>query len=502
MAVRAETMQGIVRGRQDGGIASFRGIPYSAPVTGAGRFRPPEPHDKWDGERDATVCGPVAPQMDALAQMFGTEPEPTDECCLYLNVYTPGIDDGRRPVLVWIHGGAFILGSGSNPGYDAAALARRGDVVVVSLNYRLGSLGFLHLADLDPGHPGTGNLGILDQVAALEWVRDNVAAFGGDPGNVTVFGESAGGMSVGTLLGTPAADGLFHKAIPQSGASHNASPRAHAAEIAEEFLRAAGVSTVDELRGISVEDLVQAQQSFVFSFFTDVERQVAAGPTMRLPFQPVVDHHVLSEVPIDRVASGAASDVPLLIGTTRDEWRLFQAMDMSDLDEDGLERRFAKMFGDAADASEVYRRAAPDQGLKDQFGAAVTDMVFRQPAIRLAEAQVAHGAPVFSYLFTWESPAMGGILGSCHALDVPFVFGNLDAAGLGLLIGDAAPQHLADVMQESWLAFACTGDPSNDLTGEWPGYDTDRRATMELNLEPRVLDDPESDRRELWTGVI
>ena len=491
--------QGELRGSEHDGVVRFAGIPYTAPVSGAGRFRPPEPRDPWAGVRDATATGPIAPQQDFMAAMLGTEPERQDEDCLFLNVFTPAVDDGRRPVLVWIHGGAFILGSGSQAGYDGAALARRGDVVVVTVNYRLGSLGYLHLADHDPALDRSGNLGVLDQIAALEWVRDNIAAFGGDPGNVTIFGESAGGMSVGTLLGTPAARGLFHKAIPQSGAAHNASTAGHAAAMAQQLMDAAGVADVAGLRSMDPQALIEAQAQLVLRPFGDPDGQSTAGPGVRLPFQPVVDGVVLEETPLDAVAAGSAAAVPVLVGTCRDEWRLFQFMDQGEVDDEVLEQRLDKVLGDGAAAAAVYRAALPGASAQDRLGAAITDLAFRQPAIRLAEALVANGSPTFSYLFTWESPAMGGILGSCHALEVPFVFGNVAGDGLGMLVGDAPPTGLVDVMQESWLAFARTGDPSNDVVGAWPAYDTVTRSTMELREAPAVVDDPESERRELWS---
>lgn len=500
--VTARVVQGELAGSAHRGVLRFAGIPFTAPVDGARRFRPPEPHEGWTGRLEATATGPIAPQLDFMAAMLGTEAEPQHESCLHLNVFTPALDDARRPVLVWIHGGAFILGSGSQAGYDGASLARRGDVVVVSVNYRLGALGFLHLGEIDPDHDRSGNLGILDQIAALEWVRDNIEAFGGDPGNVTIFGESAGGMSVGTLLGTPAAAGLFHKAVPQSGAAHNVSPAGHAAEVTGQFLRAAGVDDVAGLRAMDAEQLIAVQQQFAMGFFTDVDGQTAAGANLRLPFQPVADGAVLDGPAIDAVASGNAAGVPVLVGTCRDEWRIFQFLDQSDVDDAVLETRLAKMFGDGGAAADVYRAALPGAAPRELFGAAVTDMVFRQPAIRLAEALAAGGSPTYSYLFTWESPAMGGVMGACHALEVPFVFGNLETDGLGMLLGDAPPTGLADVMQESWLAFARTGDPSNDEVGAWPTYDPDSRLTMELNEATAVLEDPEAERRELWSDLL
>jgi para-nitrobenzyl esterase len=496
------TAQGLVAGTEHDGVIRFAGIPYAAPTSGPGRFRAPQPAEPWSGVRAATTYGPVAPQQDMFAAMLGMDPEPQDEACLYLNVFTPAVDDSRRPVMVWIHGGAFVLGSGSNPGYDGASLAKRGDVVVVTINYRLGALGFLHLAELSDDYPEAGNLGILDQIAALRWVQENIEAFGGDPGNVTIFGESAGGMSVGTLLGTPAARGLFHKAIPQSGGAHNTSPVGHAAEITQSFLAASGVATVEELVALPLEQLLACQQEFVTLFFTGVEAQMAHGPNVRLPFQPTVDGVMLDRPAIDNITAGNAEGVPVLLGTCRDEWNLFRFMDQSTVDQAVLEQRVAKIFDDPARAIETYRAVLPSAAPDELFGAMVTDLVFRQPAIRLAETLRAHGSPTYTYLFTWATPALGGVLGACHALDVPFAFGNLESTAMGFLLGDDPPPALAEAMQGSWLAFARTGDPSTELVGEWPQYDADTRPTMELGDDIRLLNDPEPERRELWQGLL
>src|SRR5881227_538669 len=259
-----ETTSGTVRGREKNGIQDFRGIPYAAPPVGELRFRPPQPVEPWNGVRDATAFGPMAMQTQgAMETMFGAPPRPMSEDCLTLNVWTPGLDDARRPVMVWIHGGGFLFGTGATPWYDGRSFARD-DIVLVTINYRLGAFGFLHI-------DGQGNNGILDQVAALEWVRDNIAAFGGDPGNVTAFGESAGAMSVGTLLGLPAAKGLFVKAIPESGAGHSAKTEAEAGAIAGEFLAEIGVDpgpgVIDRLRAVPADKLLEGQATVVMRHF-------------------------------------------------------------------------------------------------------------------------------------------------------------------------------------------------------------------------------------------
>ncbi len=498
--VTATTAQGRIEGVERGGVLRFAGVPFAAPPVGERRFRRPEPHEGWTGVRDCTAFGPTSVQnVSPLTSLLGEEEEPISEDCLFLNVFTPALDEARRPVMVWIHGGGFFMGSGSSPMYEGSALVRRGDVVLVSLNYRLGALGFLYLDDLANELAGSGNLGILDQVAALEWVRDNIASFGGDPENVTIFGESAGGMSVGTLLGLPAARGLFHKAIPQSGAAHNVSPTKFAAEVRDEFFSRLG-GGLDKVLEAGQEEILHAQGDFFLSAFADIDARLSAGrDPVLLPFQPVADDHVLPEAPIDAVRSGHAAEVPLLVGTTLEEWKLFALLDPSEIDEDLLIGRLTRVAG--AEAADVYRSELPGADHKDLFGAAVTDYVFRQPAIRLAELQSLHQPRTFMYLFTWRSPAMGGLLGSCHALDVPFVFGNHEG-GLAMFLGEEPPEHLGRAVQDSWLAFARNGNPSCEALGEWPAYGTGSRMTMELGDRCGLLEDPERPRRELWSTIL
>ncbi len=315
-----ETAYGRLQGSEENGVQVWKGVPFAAPPVGALRYRPPQPPAIWSGVREATAFGPTAPQLPSpLNNLFGREQQLSAEDCLYLNVWSPAADGAKRPVLFWIHGGAFTGGSGSTPWYDGASFARNGDVVVVTINYRLGLLGFLHLADLGgASFAATGNLGILDQVAALRWVKQNIAAFGGDPDNVTIFGESAGGMSVGTLLGTPSAQGLFHKAILQSGAAHTVRGREAATGIAREALKLLEVDAgnVERLRELSVEQILAAQAKLAVS-------RASGG----LFAQPVVDGEALPRPPLEAVANGVAAGVPLLLGTNLDEMKLFSALD-------------------------------------------------------------------------------------------------------------------------------------------------------------------------------
>jgi para-nitrobenzyl esterase len=501
----AQSRSGTIEGVEENGVQIFRGIPFARPPVDALRFAAPQREEAWSGTRKCHEFGPSAPQSPMALPLPGMEVGPIDEDCLYLNVYTPAADDERRPVMVWIHGGGFVIGSGSQPIYHGAPLAKRGDVVVVTTNYRLGPLGFLHLPDLCPEIEGAvGNAGIRDQIAALEWVKENIAAFGGDPENVTIFGESAGGMSVGTLLAAPAARGLFQRAIPQSGAAHNVHTRETATEVARHFLEELGISPADaaKLREIPADKLLDTHRQTVLKLGTSVGL---------LAFQPLVDGDSLPEPPLAAVQAGHAAGVDLLVGTTRDEWKLFGFLDPSiaKLDEAGLAGRLAPQVGGedaAARVLEAYR--APREGgaatPQDLFFAIETDRVFRIPAIRLAEAQQHHHDGVYMYLFTWESPMMGGALGSCHAIELPFVFGQIGADGSELFVGGGPEaERLAAQTMDAWLAFARSGDPRHDGLpgGRWPAYEPSRRSTMRLGRETICEDAPADGERAVWDGL-
>lgn len=483
----AATTAGKVRGIERDGIHTFRGIPFAAAPTGARRFRAPAPPEPWDDVRDALRASPVAPQPPSpLETMLGAPPPTWDEArCLTLNVWTPGVDDAARPVMVWIHGGAFVNGAGSTPIYSGRRFAEHGDVVVVTINYRLGAFGFLHLDHLDPAFAGSGNAGIADQIAALRWVRDNIAAFGGDPGRVTIFGESAGGMSVACLLAAPEAQGLFHAAIAQSGALSHVHPPDAAAAVTEAVMRHAGVTDPEGLVGLLAEDLVAAQVA-----------ATAELPRSALPFGPVADGVVLPHRPLEALAAGRAGAVPTLTGTTKDEMTLFLALDlgMAEPDPAAVQRQARRFFGDRVEeVLAAYRAHRPGAGDTEILTALTTDAVFRIPAIRLAEAQVRAGRPTWMYWFTWETPVMGGALRSCHALELPFVWDALDKPGLSMLTGDGPERHgIAEAMHRAWIAFARDHDPG------WPGYDLARRATMRFDVTCEVVDDPDGPERALW----
>ena len=449
----ASTTAGKVQGLDKDGVLQFRGIRFAT----AERFLPPQPVEPWHDVYDATAFGPILPQNPSgLESMLGkSDATPMAENALFLNVFTPAADDRARPVMVWIHGGAFTAGAGSIPWYSGTNLASRGDVVVVTVNYRLGALGFLHLGKvLGAEFGGSGNSGILDQVAAINWVRDNIASFGGDPDNITLFGESAGGMSIATLLGVPGVGGLIRNAIPQSGAA-DAVKDADAAEHVTSALLASlgiGASNAEALLEVDTAQLLVAQEA--------VTAELVRGGELRLPFSPVVDGVVLPKHPLQAVRDGAAADVHLLVGTTSDEYRLFSLMERAQgpMPEQRLVGRVSRVVGKerAADVIAVYRDARPNASVDDIWSDFATDWIFRIPATRLAEAQSTNQRDTYAYLFTYKSTAFDGALGACHAIDVPFAFDNLDRRGVDMLLGHLTDDThaLATATSRGWLAMA------------------------------------------------
>ncbi|HUC37519.1 MAG TPA: carboxylesterase/lipase family protein [Acidimicrobiales bacterium] len=493
---RVETTSGTIEGTVEGGLHVFKGVPYARPPVGELRLRAPQPPEPWAGVRPAREFGLWAPQSTPVSALTGDPPGEQGEDCLTLNVWTPGTE-GAKEVLVWVHGGAFLGGSGASVIYRGDRLASRGDVVVVTINYRLGILGFLahpELADPDAGG-AFGNWGLLDQVAALGWVRDNIAAFGGDPNNVTVFGESAGGMSVSDLLAVPAARNLFRRAIAQSGPPWAMSAE-HAEETAAKLMAQLGVATPHAIRELPAPALLEAQESLW-------ARRVGG----MLPLTPVIDGAVLPVHPLTALREGASAEVPLLIGTNRDEFKFFIVADPKgrDPDEALVRRRIEQSStgGERLSPDELIesyrairaRRGAPVDP-RELWSAIQSDRVFRIGSIRAAEAHAVRQPATFCYLFTWESPAMHGALGSCHALELPFVFGNLDLPGLDRFVG-AGPdaQALSAQMMDAWLSFAKTGDPG------WAPYDAERRSTMVFGPSSALQDAPMDEERALWDGA-
>ncbi len=493
------TTAGVLQGQLEGGIWVFRGVSYAHVAGAGGRWRAAEPPTPWTGTRVAATWGPIAPQTPPVPGFsFPHDPTTSDEDCLNLNVWTPQIDDGRRPVLVWLHGGGFTTGTGSSALFAGDRLASKG-VVVVTINYRLGALGLLAHPDLVSDDGGWGNWSLRDQILALEWVRENIAGFGGDPDNVTLFGESAGAMSISNLLAASDASGLFHRAVLQSGPPATASPR-WATRRAERLAGHLGVDVgaMATLRDVAVERLVEATQRLA------VEAPSEGG--LPLALLPVVDGVLLDRPPGELIVDGAAASVPILLGTTRDECALFTTADHGDpsVDDARVAHRLSEFVGPAAaDVVDAYRSARLARGEpvtgRDLWTAVTTDYVFRLPLQALAAAHAKYQSKTYSYLFTWESPFLNGMFGSCHGIEIPFVFGTVHDAGVQVFTGGGpGAEALSEQMQEAWIAFARDGDPSCDAMGSWPAYDPVRRPTMVLGPDGGVEDDPRRSERLIW----
>jgi para-nitrobenzyl esterase len=511
MSVIVETNKGKVEGLQQDGLLVFKGIPYGAPPVGERRWLPPQAVERWVGVLQAKAFGNNAPQNAVPKEIAAVlpvldVPGPQSEDCLYLNLWTPNLDDIRRPVMVWIHGGGFTLGAASQQGYEGDKLAKRGDVVVVTINYRLGPFGFLNLNEVTKGRiPATGNEGLLDQIAALEWVRDNIAAFGGDPNNVTIFGESAGGTSVAALLTMPMAKGLFQKAILQSGTNPGVRLD-RAARISERFLKVLNLKPDDiqALRTLSMEQWLVATSKLA--------NQTSPDPEIgMIPLQPVVDGKVISRAPLDMVADGSADGVTVMAGTNLEEFKLFLPMDKkaAALDEPSLVARLSPDFSlqGAQSLIKGYQKAHAKRGAPttpvELFSAIRTDQIFRMPAVRLVEALSRRRQPAYNYLFTWPSPHFGGLLGSCHAVEIGFVFGTYADTETSKAFNGYGPtaDTLSKKMQSAWLAFARTGNPNpSGEPGLWPTYG-EKRATMIFGEQFRVEEAPYEEERRAWEGI-
>ncbi|MFC5722212.1 carboxylesterase/lipase family protein [Streptomyces gamaensis] len=486
----ARTASGTVRGRHEDGLAVFRGVPYAQPPVGDARFAPPRPVRPWDGVREAYAFGPPAPQ--GTTPMPGPPETLNGDDWLTVNIWTPQADPAaRRPVMVWIHGGAYVVGWSGSSDFDGSRLARDGELVVVTLNYRLGMEGFAHIE----GAPD--NRGLLDQVAALEWVRENIAAFGGDPGNVTVFGESSGAGSVAALLAMPRAAGLFRRAVAQSAPGPYLSPEL-ARDVGTALAAGLGLpATVEGLSAVEPRRLTGAGDGLTMKMLQHEDRWGAYAHTA-MPFAPVVDGDVLPETPWTALARGAARDVELLAGHNRDECRLFFVPTgiLAGIDDEKAAAAL-RAFAPGPDGERAYRQAYPAAGPDLLFERVWSDWLFRMPSLHLAEAHAAGGGRAYLYELTWPAPAQGGALGACHGLDVPLVFGTFASDTGRLLLGpEPSPEaeELSARFRTSWAAFAATGDPG------WPAYDAEQRLTRVLDARPTVTGYPEEASRGIWQG--
>lgn len=490
-AFEVDIESGRLRGVRQQGVLRFDGIPYAAPPLGDLRFRPPQPARPWPGVRDAVHAPPGPPQLPGPT--LGSRPVGrTSEACLHINVVTPDLS-GRRPVMVWIYGGGFVNGAAADPIHRGERLAARGDVVLVTFDYRLGALGFLHTEDCS-------NAGLLDQLAALNWLKRNIQAFGGDPERVTLFGESAGAMCLLTLMGVPAADDLFHSGIVQSGAASWIADATAAERTRSAFAKAVGSSDVEAWRGLSVAQILAAQQQ--------VESRIRAT-TGRGAFRPLLDGQLVMADGLAAQERGVNRSRPLLLGSNADEQRLFLAMRRK-MDRTTASARLARALAthatDPVRAAEAlldgYARHAPDATVVECLAAAETELHYRRPLLELADVRTATGAPTWNYLFTWRSPALNGRLGACHALEIPFVFGTLDAPGMARFAGSGdQARTLSDHMIDVWAAFARDGEPTGPVP-DWQRWNARDRWAWIADAPAHVERDPRGWERRLWAEAV
>ncbi len=499
------TKSGKVRGASADGVCVFKGVHYGASPEGAGRFLPPTPPQPWTDVADALQYGTMAPQFlssatgsdirIAMGDIFG--PGGVGENCLVLNVWTPSVTHGKRPVMLWLHGGGYTAGSSGAPTYDGTNLARKRDVVVVGINHRLNIFGHLYLGKISEKYADSGNAGMLDCVLALEWVRDNIARFGGDPNNVTIFGESGGGGKVSVLMAMPPAKGLFHKAIVESGATLRVSTADEADAAARKFLAQLKIAPdhVDDLQKLSMNDLLAAMRAMT-------------GPNS-IRLGPVVDGRSLPRQPFDPDAPAQSANIPLLIGTNGTETTALLGIgDPSafTLDDPGM-RANPKSYLHLTDDTQVdslvalYKKSRPDATPSEIYFAVTTDRAMRLGAITQAERKAAQAAaPAYMYIFDWRSPVLGGKLRSPHGIEMGFVFDNTDkTAGMNGTAADLLP--LAEKVSSAWTNFARTGNPNAKGLPHWPPYDASTRATMIFNDESKVVSDPGKEERQALSTI-
>ncbi|KKN38416.1 hypothetical protein LCGC14_0753700 [marine sediment metagenome] len=492
-----ETIMGKVRGYKRRGVIKFKGIRYASPPVDALRFKPPSPVESWTGVRDTLKYSPISPQpLSSLENMFGEAPKQDEASCLTLNIWTQAIDDKRRPVMFFIHGGGFLTGNGGS--LDGSRLVLRGDVVVVSINYRLGVLGFLYV----PETPEiTANNGLQDMVAALKWTIENISKFGGDPKNLTIFGESAGASAVACLLAMPSAKGLFQKAILQSTAARkNRFSVESGKKIYESTIQKLGIKKgdINALYKVQAEEIIKTQ--------TTLERIGVGRPMVG----PVIDGKILPEHPLEAIRKGFAKDIKIFIGSNLDENKLWTMWNpkASEITEEGLlkstmrvMRALKKNEGKAEELIKVYKRTRKSP--RDLEDAILTDYTFHIASIRIAEYQSQYQPNTFMYLFTWKSPMEGGKYGAMHILELPFVFGLMGDKAMGVYPRKTPEtQELSEKMMDAWIAFAHTGNPNHENIPTLPAYDLQKRATIFFDREITIVEDPYSDERAIWDDLV
>lgn len=490
-ATRSETVDttgGRVQGVTSEGIGIFRGLRYGADTAGANRFRPPQPVEPWTGVFDASAYGDTAPQTFTRLALGGTKGNrpPLGEDCLRLNVWTPACDEAHRPVMVWLHGGGFEAGTGSMLLYDGTNVARRGDVVVVTINHRLNVFGHCFLDELaGEDFAGSANVGFLDVVAALEWVRDNIAGFGGDPGNVTIYGQSGGGRKVSIAMAAPVASGLFHRGIVQSGSHLRLAEPERATKLTTALLDQLGIPSTEPRR---LQDV-------------PMDQLIEASAKVRGRFAPTIDAVVFDGHPWDPDAPKLSADIPLMIGTCRTELsNQVGSMDPAtfDITEDELPERLARYVpaDDVTDLVDTVRRSVPGASAPEVFFTIASARGYWLDSVMQTERKAAQdAAPVYSYRLMWRTPVEGGRRVTPHSLDLPFMFDNVAVAAD--MVGEPTDETaaIAAAMSEAWIAFARTGDPNHAGIPQWDPYDLDRRPVMLFDSGPQAADDPHRDER-------
>lgn len=488
------TSSGKVAGFQtDNGVTAFLGIPFAQPPKGELRFAPPVPVQPWSGVRPATNFGFSCPQGKDISEPASLLAQ--DEDCLTLNIWTPGADTKKRPVIIYIHGGGFLNGGTGDPTYNGAIFSKRGDLVFASINYRVQALGFLYLEEFGEQFKGSGSNGIRDQILGLHWLKENIAKFGGDPENITIMGESAGSISVITLISLPQTKGLFQKAIAESGSSNILRTKEQAALLTRQYLQLAGAQNVADLRKLSPAQLCElnAKQKELIGIFAS-----------RM-YAPVIDGEVIPKDPLIAIQGGAAAGIPLLNGVNHDEFsyyiQYFPSIRTTPLSQFflGTPQVQESLQGREQDILAFYQKQNPPGSKISAIPAFVTDLLFFVPHVRVSEAQANH-AKVWMYSFEWPSQVQD-YLGACHAIELAFVFKTFESPLADEIVGRHPPMRLSDIMQDAWIAFARNGNPNHRGMPTWPTYDAQRRATMIFNTECKVAEDPNPRARQLFKGI-